>query len=178
MYTIYEHFNTNTIDCHVGKLLVCKNDPLVDSQTLKTLANCQSTIEIKFNFNEMGKTDEFKLSSNINFAYSAIGNNEDNDLRVFEVDNSAKSEQLVTKDYFVNALEFDEKSFKHFIHCNYLIFSSKKFKGIFNDNFDCSYYQLAKNKRSQIDYYLDDFQNKLRNYYIQQLNSCHLNNKW
>lgn len=178
MYKIFENIETNIIDFSVGKILVCKNDPTLKIKTLKMLAKCQKIKEIEHNWDDYSNTKEFKQNRYINLAYSAIGKNDSEDLRIFKIDNSATSQQLVTTNYFVNALEFDKNSFEHFKHCKYLLIESKNFKEIFNDNFDCSYPQLAKNKKSEIEYYLDDFENKLCNYYIQKLNSIHLNNKW
>jgi hypothetical protein len=178
---MYENFNCFNIDCNVGKLLVCKDDPALDIHILEVLAQCQNIKEVALNWNDSGKgTEAFILSYNINYAYFLItgngGNNYDEVYRVFKVDDSANSQQLCNENYFVAALAFDEVTFKDFMYCNHINFGMKNFEMRFCDLMDC-YIYFAMTKKSSIKRSVLDFRKKIIGNSIQKLQG-YLVNQW
>ena len=177
---MYENFNYIHIDCNVGKLLICKDDPNLNIHNLAALAQCQSIDEVPLNWSDSGKeTEEFILSYNINYAYFlTIGNGRpeyDEEYKVFKVDDFATSQQLRKENYFIAALEFDEITFKDLLFCNHLNYGMKNFEMRFC-NLMNDYMYFSTNKPA-IKRCVLDFQNQIIGDSIQKLDG-YLVDKW
>jgi hypothetical protein len=154
------------------KLLICKDDPTIDIEQLKSISPCTVFQEIIYTATQPESSINLydMIHLNISRAYAIKENtNVAEKYRIFKVD---QVKQFVYwQDYFVGVLQFTQASFENLMLYNYLSENLDELERITLKDLKCFDAELIETE-TEIDDLLESFEDILRKKIIQNLQAA------
>ena len=155
------------------KLLICKDDPTIDEQRLKTSYQIQSITEIHCDMTKSSLGLNEMIHHQIWFAYMRINMHKSSKkFRIFKVDHV--NTLIPVEDCFIGVLQFTQADFENLILCNFLL---TNLYGLQEQPISYSNFFNIDIDPIQAERDMDAFLQPLQNTLLQNITQ-HLNNKW